>query len=157
MDDTRLADFWAEARVLDPALPEAVPDAWAFGATAEQADELLGLVLDGTKTATASALWDYEATGDPLPVVGEVSIVLDGEGRPRAVIVMTAVDIVPFAEVTAEHAWAEGEGDRSLEFWREAHERFWREHAENATGFHPGMPVVCERFRVVYSAAGAAS
>ncbi|MFF8893057.1 ASCH domain-containing protein [Brevibacterium casei] len=157
MDDTRLADFWAGVRAIDPTLPEAVPDAWAFGATAEQADELLGLVLNGTKTATASALWDYEEAGDPLPTIGEVSIVLDGEGRPRAVIVTTAVDIVPFAEVTAEHAWAEGEGDRSLKFWREVHERFWRAHTENAVGFHPDMPVVCEQFRVVYSAAGAAS
>ncbi len=157
MDDTRLADFWAAARAAEPALPETLPEAWAFGATVEQADELLALVLDGTKTATASALWDYESAGESVPAIGEVSIVLDGENRPSAVIVTIAVDIVPFAEVNAEHAWDEGEGDRSLGFWRESHERFWRSHSENAVGFRPDMPVVCERFRLVYPSAGVAS
>ena len=46
------------------------PAAWSFGATPEQADELLDLVLDGTKTATASALWDYDADDEPLPEAG---------------------------------------------------------------------------------------
>jgi len=44
------------------------PPAWSFGATSERADELLGLVLDGTKTATASAHWAYEVEGEELPV-----------------------------------------------------------------------------------------
>ena len=55
---------WAGVRAEVAGLPEQVPDAWAFGATSEQADELLGLVLAGTKTGTASSLWDYEAEGE---------------------------------------------------------------------------------------------
>lgn len=145
------AEFWAAAREAAPELPDAVPEAWAFGATPEVADELLALVLAGTKTATASSLWDYEATGDPVPRAEEFSVVLDGAGEPRAIIETLEVRIRPFGEVDAEHASAEGEGDRSLAYWREVHERFWRLHSENPHGFEPDMPVVCERFRLVYS------
>lgn len=148
---TTLAEFWAAAREAVPKLPDALPAAWAFGATQEHADELLALVLAGTKTATASSVWDYEATGDPVPQAGEFSIVLDGAGEPRAVLETLEAHIVPFGEVDAEHAFAEGEGDRSLTDWREVHERFWRNYSENPRGFEPDMPVVCERFRLVYS------
>ncbi|RAF04948.1 hypothetical protein DN545_35850, partial [Burkholderia multivorans] len=102
----------------------------------------------GVKTATASALDDYDVDGEPVPRAGDASIVLDGWDRPRAVIVTSAVEILPFAEVTAEHAWAEGEGDRSLAHCRAVHEEFWR--AVRPTGFRPDMLVVCERFRLVY-------
>lgn len=144
------AAFWEEVRRARPDLPEPVPEAWAFGATAEHADGLLDLVLAGTKTGTASSIWDYEATGDPLPVVGEFSIILDGSGVPRAVIETTHLQTVPFDRVTEEHAHAEGEGDRTLRHWRAVHERFWREHSENPRGFEPDMPVLCERFRLIH-------
>jgi uncharacterized protein YhfF len=149
-DPTALASFWETVRAQHPELPVDVPEAWAFGATPAHADELLALVLAGTKTGTASSLWDYEATGDPLPQLGELSIILDGSGAPRAVIETTDLRTVPFDEVTAEHAFAEGEGDRTLEYWRAAHERFWRAYSENPRGFEPDMPVICELFRLVF-------
>src|SRR5690349_54254 len=86
------------------------PPAWAFGGTPELADELLALVLAGTKTATAGALWDYEAADEQLPEVGALNILLDGGGRPRALIEITAVAVAPFDQVDAEHAALEGEG-----------------------------------------------
>lgn len=154
--------FWQVARMrarLDPtgyytgerplgALP---PPAWAFGATSEQADELLALVLSGTKTATAGALWDYEAEGEELPAPGALGIVTDGRGVPHALVVTTEVEIVPFDEVSAEHAYLEGEGDRSLFTWREVHERFFTDVAVHGHGFSPDMPVVLQRFAVLYS------
>lgn len=149
-DPTAVADFWHRCRQLLPHLPEQVPQAWAFGATPAHADELLALVLRGVKTGTASSLWDYQSSGDPLPVEGELSIILDGVGAPRALIETTRVGIVPFDEVGVEHAHAEGEGDRTLAYWRAVHERFWREHSANPRGYAPDMPVVCERFRLRY-------
>jgi uncharacterized protein YhfF len=128
------------------------PPAWAFGASAGQADELLQLVLDGTKTATAGALWDFEAEDEALPEVGSLSILVDGRGHPRALITITAVEVVPFDEVGEEHAFLEGEGDRSLAHWREVHEQFFTEAATHGRGFRPDMPVVLERFKVVYHA-----
>lgn len=147
----QLEEFWIRCRSAVPGLPPALPEAWPFGATREHADELLALVLAGIKTGTASSLWDYEHTGDPLPEAGEPSIILDGAGAPRAVIETTDVRVIPFDEVPADHAFAEGEGDRTLEHWREVHERYWRTFSESPRGYEPSMPVVCERFRLVWA------
>lgn len=127
------------------------PPAWAFGATPEQADELLELVIAETKTATSSALWDYEAEGEDLPSLGTLGIVVDGAGDPRALVVTTGVRTVPFDEVDAAHARAEGEGDRTLEHWRRVHQEFFTRHASHDQGFAPDMPVVLEDLRVLYS------
>lgn len=128
------------------------PPSWSFGVTAEQADELLALVLSGDKTATASALWDYEVDGEPVPEVGNLSIALDSGGHPRALLATTEVEVVPFDEVTAEHAQLEGEGDHSLAHWREVHERFFSEFRSHDREATPEMPVVCERFTVLHTA-----
>lgn len=140
-------EFYMGERPLG-ALP---PPAWAFGATPEQADALLALVVAGTKTATAGALWDYEAEGEELPTPGVLGIVTDGRGVPHALVVTTEVEVVPFGEVSGEHAYLEGEGDRSLALWREVHERFFTEHAVHSRGFSRDMPVVLQRFAVLYS------
>ncbi|MBY6062659.1 ASCH domain-containing protein [Microbacterium esteraromaticum] len=145
-----LDTYWRRVRAEVPNLPAAVPEAWAFGATPEHADSLLGLVLSGIKTGTASSVWDYEAAGDRMPEAGDLSVILDSAGEPQAVIRTTTVDVVPFGEVTAEHAHAEGEGDLSLAAWREIHERFWRNHSESPRGWEPDMPVLCERFELVH-------
>ena len=161
MERSAVEAFWELARFharlnsaptyFGPTTLEVVPPpAWAFGSSAEEADELLQLVLDGAKTATASALWDYEAEGETLPEVGSLSILLDGRGHPRALISTTDVEVLPFDEVDEEHARLEGEGDRSLGHWRAAHERFFRE--TSGRGFESDMPVVLERFEVVYQA-----
>ena len=154
--------FWQVARMrakLNPAgyytgerpLASLRPPAWAFGATPEQADDLLALLLSGIKTATSGALWDYEAEGEQLPTPGALGIVTDGRGVPHALVATTQVEIVPFDEVSAEHAYLEGEGDRSLATWREVHERFFTEHAVHSHGFSRDMPVVLQRFVVLYS------
>ena len=126
------------------------PPAWSFGATVEHADALLDLVLDGTKTATSCAVWDLEAEGEPVPQVGAMSIVIDSSGRPRAALATTDVAVVPFDRVDAEHAYREGEADRSLEQWRAIHQQFFTDHALHDRGFSVDMPVVMERFEVLY-------
>ncbi len=135
------------------ALESVPPPAWSFGADATMADELLGLVLEGAKTATASALRDYEADGEALPEPGTLSILLDGSGHPRALIETTDVRIVRFDEVDEEHARLEGEGDLSLAHWRTVHERFFATTGPDGTGFEHDQLVVLERFRVVYQEA----
>lgn len=150
MSEASVAAFWAQRRTEDATLPQAPPIAWAFGATPEHADELLDLVLAGVKTGTASTVWEYEDGADPMPVVGELSIILDGAGEPRAVIRTTALEVVPFDRVGPEHAYSEGEGDRTLASWREAHERHWRAHSTSPRGFARDMPVLCERFELLW-------
>ena len=126
-----------------------VAEGW--GDSPRIADELGALISAGTKTATCSALWEYEAEGEPLPEVGLKTIVLDGNGAPLCIVETTEVEVRPYDEVDARFAYAEGEGDRSLEYWREAHWRFFSRTLPNI-GKEPtsNMPLVCERFRVIY-------
>ncbi len=127
-----------------------VYSAWHFCDNESDANELADLVLAGTKRATAGLLWSYEAEGEPLPAVGDLSIVTDWEGQARCVIRTTSVEVIPFEAVSPEFAAIEGEGDGSLSYWREAHEAaFTRELAGANRTFEPSMPVVCECFEVV--------
>ncbi|MFE6734356.1 ASCH domain-containing protein [Microbacterium sp. NPDC057650] len=146
----RIERFW---RSSGAGVGAATPPAWSFGDSPALADELLELALRGEKTAMASALWEFEAEGDPLPQPGDLAIVLDGAGEPRALIRTTAVVVVPFEEVSAEHASLEGEGDLSLDYWRVEHERAWRGTlAHTRYEFDTRMLVVCERFELLFPA-----
>ncbi|WP_440991512.1 ASCH domain-containing protein [Haloarchaeobius baliensis] len=126
--------------------------AFSFGDTPALADTLADLVYVGKKTATAEAKWTFEAAGEPLPEPGDHWVVLDSGGEPRCVIRTERVEVVPFVDVTADHAAAEGEGDGSLASWRLSHVRYYRRTLPEGRSFDREMPVVCERFRVVYRA-----
>lgn len=159
--DAAIAAYWATARkraglnrldvvVGQQALGTVQPPAWSFGSDPREADSLLALVLSGRKTATSSAAGPYPVRGEPVPRPGDLSIILDGAGRPRALIVTTAIDVVPYAAVGAEHAAAEGEGDLSLEHWRAVHAPFFTaELAEVGLTFDDDSEVVLERFRLL--------
>ncbi len=121
---------------------------WSFGM---EPDHLAMLVLEGIKTATASAYPLYELDGSALPQVGEYSVILDGADNAVCIVRTTRVSIVPFDKVAPEHAFKEGEGDRSLAYWRSVHERFFRQELEEANlPFTSGMDVVCEEFLRVF-------
>lgn len=122
--------------------------AWAFG---DDPDTLAELVLQGIKTATASAYPFYELEGEPLPQAGEYSVILNARKEAVCVIRTEKVMICPFSQVGEEQAWKEGEGDRSLEYWRSVHRKFFTEELQ-AVGlaFNEEMPVVCEEFVRVF-------
>jgi uncharacterized protein YhfF len=71
-----ISDFWQEYRATLPAdgPSEPFPLVDAFVDQAALADELGRLVLAGIKTATCSALWEWEAEGSELPQVGTRTI-----------------------------------------------------------------------------------
>ncbi len=123
------------------------PPAWSFGDDPRLADELLAHVLSGRKTGTSTALAEL-GPDEPLPRVGELSILLDGGGRPRALVRTSEVETVRFDEVDAAFAAAEGEDDLSLESWREQHEIYWR-RVLGDDAFDPAMQVVTERFELL--------
>lgn len=133
--------------------PETTFETWHFGDSRELAKTLADLVVSGKKTATSSLYWEYEAEGEALPRVGGYSVITDYDGEPRGVIQTTEVRILRFDEVEADFAAAEGEGDLSLEYWRQAHGRFFSRVCEKI-GRQPDakMLVVCERFRLVHKA-----
>jgi uncharacterized protein YhfF len=113
--------FEAYPATLPPDERPALAGSFSFGDSPAMADELVALVLSGEKTATAEAKWTFEANDEPLPEPGDHRVVVDGDGEPRCVIRTTDVEVVPFVDVSADHAAAVGESDGSLAFWREAH------------------------------------
>ncbi|MFM6153051.1 MAG: ASCH domain-containing protein, partial [Sphaerospermopsis kisseleviana] len=122
-----------------------------FGDSSTLADELSSLILKGTKTATCSALWEWEAEGSPLPEVGLKAIVIDGNEQPICIIEITQVSIKPYIDVDAQFAYNEGECDRSLEFWRQEHWNYFSRVLPKIGKYPiPEMLLVCEYFRVVY-------
>ncbi|TFB19626.1 ASCH domain-containing protein [Filobacillus milosensis] len=126
-------------------------EAWPFGDGPELADELATLVKAGEKTATCSLYQFYIDDSENIPKVGEYNIITDWYGQAILITQTKKVDIVPFNEVSAEFAFKEGEGDKSYEYWRREHIKFFnRELAESNRSFDENMLVVCEEFEVVF-------
>ena len=103
------------------------PPAWAFGTTEEEAAGFVRDLLGGRTTAIAGSLRDYRADGAEVPQRGELGIVVDGRGEPRALVAVSAVLTVPYAEVDAASTVVEG------------------------TGFAPDTAMVVQRLEVLYA------
>ena len=110
--------MWQAYKILNQSIGDKI-DAWAFGV---EADYLAELVLMGQKTATSSAFDLYAVGNEPLPKENELSIILDSKENAICIIETTKVEVIPFKEVSEDHAYKEGEGDRRLTYWRELHE-----------------------------------
>ena len=124
-------------------------EAWCYGG--KDADRLAELTARGIKTATSSAYPMYKAAGEPLPRAGVCSVVTRTDGEAVCVVYTTRVYVAPYREVTEEHAWREGEGDRSLACWRKIHEPFFTSAlADAGLEFTEDMGVVCEEFSRVF-------
>jgi uncharacterized protein YhfF len=129
----------------------ALPPVWHFCDNQVDADVCAALVRSGEKRATAPSLWGLQHRDEPVPAVGSLNIVTTWDGEASSIIRTTRVEIVPFAEVSADHAREEGEGDRSLASWRVTHAAYYaRELAGTGHQVSAEMPIVCERFEVVF-------
>ncbi len=123
-------------------------DAWAFG---DDGDQLADLVLRDIKTATCSALPLYALDGDPLPKEKEYSVILDSRNQAVCVIQTTRVYQTTFRQISSEHAFREGEGDRSLAYWQRVHETFFTMELQKAgLSFDWDLMLVCEEFQRLY-------
>jgi uncharacterized protein YhfF len=153
-----LEPFWRSfAEIARGPADERFYEAFYFGDSEALANELAGLVLQGKKRATAGSVWCAETDGKRLPQPRDLSIVTSWSGGPLCIIETESLNVIPFNEVQADFAAAEGEADGSLDFWREAHRRYFtRECLAAGREFNERMLVACERFKVIYSAAGGA-
>ena len=133
--------------------PARYTDVFSFGTRPEHGRPIAALVVAGTKTATGSVQWTYDAAGTPLPQAGDLSIVTDGTDTPVCIIETVDVQVLPYDEVGEAYAWAGGERDRTLASWREM---YWDYIVSECgrLGRPPSAttPLVMERFRVAYQA-----
>jgi uncharacterized protein YhfF len=121
--------------------------AWGFGNDPEMADSLVRLVRDGPKRATTSLLSSYEEDDEPLPRAGDLSVILDGCGEPVCVVRTVSVEVRLFGLVDDAFAWTEGEGDKSLSYWRAAHVQFFESEGRPVDD---DTPVVLETFDLLW-------
>lgn len=148
----RITPFWAEFTAATGVDQSArFQEAFHFDDSQPSADALAQLVLRGAKRATAGLAWSFEAEGQPFPQVGALNVITDWVGDPVCVVETVQVDIVPYKDVGAEFAAVEGEGDGSLEYWQHVHAAYFARECVRI-GREPSdtMPIVCERFRVIY-------
>lgn len=115
-------------------------ESFSFGDNPAMADRLLGFVLAGSKRATCWSVADGQQTH-----VGKQMVVLDGQGRPRAVIETVELVQRRFCDVDLQFALDEGEGDETLDDWRSGHQAYF----ERNGGFDPEMMLWCERFALI--------
>lgn len=132
-------------------LPQGKINSWHFCDNEIDANECGDLVLAGIKMATSPSLWWYQTNNEPLPQVGDLNIVTNWNGEALCVIETTCVSIIPFNEITEEYAELEGEGDKSLAYWKRVHWDYYHRELDG-TPYNPkeNMPIVCETFKVVY-------
>ncbi|MGF1665056.1 MAG: ASCH domain-containing protein [Acidimicrobiia bacterium] len=140
--DTMWTDYVAATGADGPYTAEAFAEGLP-----EVSTELALLVRDGPKRATASVLALWEEEGESLPVPGAHSVVLDGTGQAVCVIRTASVETRRFGDVDDTFAWDEGEGDRTLAWWRQAHVDFF---AGIGTTITDDTVMVLERFELVW-------
>lgn len=138
---------------------------WGFADPGPLRDELTAAALAGRKTTTASLLVEYEIDGDPVPVAGQVDVLVDSQDRAVAVVETMSCRIARLADVDDQHAIDEGEGYANSAEFRAAHERYWNGYLDQIRA-DLGDPtweltddtlVVLERFRIVERLAGGQS
>lgn len=99
--------------------------AWHFDDNEKAANALVKLVLSGVKKGTSSSLWVYEKKGEDIPQVGELSVILNWQGDEKCIIQTVNIEIIPYEEIIEEFAAMEGEGDKSLAYWKSVHKPFF--------------------------------
>jgi uncharacterized protein YhfF len=153
MDTAAGSAMWAAYSAAHPdvTVGEDLPPISCFGDHVELADELLELVVHGPKRATAGLVADFQADPEPLPRIGGHWVVCDGTGAPRVILRSTELRVGVIESVDDAFAWDEGEGDRSRDWWLDAHRRFFtRTCAARGAEFTEDLEVVFERFRLVW-------
>jgi len=123
-----------------------------FCADEHNANLCAELIKIGQKTATCSLSHWYGSGEEAMPTAGHLMVVIDWARNPVCIIEINSVEKCKYNEVTSEFAYEEGEGDRTLEWWRKAHWDFFAKECSDL-GIEPNenMTLVLERFHLVFN------
>ena len=121
-------------------------DEWHFGTDKKTADRLFDLVKLGRKTAT-SYLYEENNFHDDT---NKYSILTNWDKSSRILLNTISIKVVAFKDVLPEHAYKEGEDDRTIKSWKRIHEKFFTKILqEKGQPFSPDIKVVCEEFKII--------
>ncbi len=128
-----------------------LPQSFFFCANKKDADECAELVVKKIKQATSPSVWWFKKNNESFPKVGELAIVTNWDGEPKAIIRTVKIEIAKFKDITKEYAYIEGEGDKSLEYWKKVH---WAYYENEMKEFNElpseDMEIVCEYFETIW-------
>ncbi len=132
------------------------PTRWGFGTPGALRDKLTALAFGGGKVVTSDLLANYEIEGEPVEQPGDVSILLDSDERPVAMIEDVRSTVIRLADMTDEDAIDEGEGYADAAAFRVTHEDHWNQFIDEVRdglgdptfAITDDTPIVVERFRI---------
>lgn len=126
------------------------PESFYFGDSKLVADECAWLVENKIKRATSPSLWWFKKNRVELPQIDNLGIVTNWAGEPKAIIKTTRIEITKFKDISPAYAEVEGEGDKSLRYWREEHWKYYQNEME-PYGESPNedLEIVCEYFETI--------
>ncbi len=92
-----------------------------------------------------------QVNNEELPKVGELNIVTDWNRTPIAIIITTEIKLTPYNKINIQFAVLEGEGDKSLNYWKRVHKDYYtREMKGSQDNFSEDMIIVCQYFKTIY-------
>lgn len=146
-----IEEYWKEFQAKHPHYREEdQPKSYYYCDNKRDADECAQLVVQRIKQATSTSVWWFKKFNEELPCPGDLAIITNWDGVPKAVVKTTRVEIVKYKDITPEYAIIEGEGDKSLEYWKDVHWKYYsnemKEHGEIPS---EEMEIVCEYFETI--------
>ena len=125
---------------------------YQIGSSDTDANNGLELILSGEKTATSSLLWSFEKVGEPIPKVGDLCVIKDGENNPVCVVQTTWVELKEFGDLDLDFVKDYSETNGTLVDWYRIFREFYKDECltMNKT-LTDKTPLVCERFNILYS------
>jgi len=118
-----------------------------IGSSPASMDKGAHLILEGKKTLTSSAVWEWTEEVRPFP--GALSVLFDGQGVARAILETTDVELRRAGEFNEELAYAYGEGGRTLAWWQREIGTYYRRLAKaGGHSFDEDTLLYLERFEI---------
>lgn len=138
--DTHLEHAFAEA-----------PKIIQLGETEQSINRSVKLIKEGVKKATSYSLLGLQYRKEPLPKIGDFLVITDSNDKAQCIVRTTSVKLKPFFSITADYVELEGEGDKSLDYWKKKYWDYFL-HELKLFGRVPreSMIVVCQTFEKVF-------
>lgn len=152
MDNASARNMWGDYldKHLEDAFHEA-PNTIHFCDNEEDANTCVTLVKKGIKKATSDSLLGLQYRKERLPKIGDFTVITNWEGEAQCIVKTTKVRLKPFFSIDEEYAKLEGEGDKSLDYWKKVHwDYFTRELEPFGRVPRDSMIVVCQEFEKVF-------
>lgn len=151
-----LKAFFVEACRNCPSIdPEAGYRVRWIGLDATTTVQIFERIRSGDKCGTFALPWVHAQTGQPEPKVGDQMVLIDFDGQPTLLVILTQVYLQRFGSVTEQDTAIDGEPVRKLTSWIPLHTWYWNKLlAPFGLSVTPDMPFWVQKFELAYDVDG---